>query len=364
VVRAKKVLIMAVNAGGGHMSNARSIEAWSKVYYGDSITVEVYDAFKYLIHIFGRDPISLLYYIMSVHVPFTWKWFVDLVNKTHPTNVDKYITNLGPLFGKKHAIKKLLEFQPDLILTTYAPIVAPLQKILKKLNIQAKVKLVITDIFSAPNYWLGGKADEYYVMSEMAYNKTKNFISEKPVRLMSPLLHPKFFSPILSNRKKQVAPTILILAGGEGVHNLNAIVELLATNPKLKLDVVCAKDHISLQMLTALKTQYHWDHVEISGFVSNIEERIHGADIVITKAGPATIFEILTFKKPLICYHYIFGTEQENIDFLIEHNYGIYEPDIQLIPKHIDAILSGVTKLQYPVIKNDYKPVFDQLFKA
>lgn len=348
---AQRVLILASKTGAGHMSNALSLQAWIQHYYPNT-TVEICDALSHSPKFFGRDPISLAYYIMSVHLPWLWKYFVNAVYKKGVDALDKAVVFVAPLMGKKVVIKKILSFKPDMMLATYGPFVYPVKKFLNEHGVTTPIKMVITDIFSAPQYWMTKGANAYYVMSEEAQKNVKDALPNKPIYLMPPLLHPKFFGPEI--KKKSKKKNILVLAGGEGVHKLNAIVAKLAQDRSVTITVVCGKDPIGRRLLQQEKKLYKWSHVEIHGFTNSIETLLQQSDVVITKAGPATIFEALRYKKPIICYHYVYGTEQENIDFLIKNNYGIYEPDIDLIPHHVNAIFSEKIKLQTRVIRPLY----------
>jgi UDP-N-acetylglucosamine:LPS N-acetylglucosamine transferase len=356
---AKKVLILTASTGGGHKSNAASLEAWIKRYYGDAVEVEVYDAFKQLPHFFGKDPVSLFYYVTSVHFPKIWRWVIDASSRQDLDKLEKQFVFFGGILGRKAGEQKLKEFEPDVIISTFTPVVAPTRNVLTKLGLNIPLKVLITDIISAPHYWFGKSADEYYVMSEDALQKGQQHLPNKTFHILPPLLHPKFFEEYkaIKNKRKR----ILLLAGGEGIHNLDALVTLVARNTNYDIDVICAKDKITLDILTKAKKQHAWHHVNLHGFITNIEQYLKKCDIVITKAGPATIFEILRFKKPLICYHYIYGTEQENVDFLIKNNYGIYEPDIQLIPGHIEALLSGTTQLNTREVRPLYEKAITKM---
>ena len=359
-MKANRVLIVTASAGGGHVSNARSLEAWIIKLY-PHVVVEVYDVFKPLPHVFGRDPISLFYYVLSVHTPFLWKQFINSSYKRPPAKLDKTFTTLTPFLGKNQAVKKIKEFSPDIIIATYAPIVAPVKKLMKQMGLSIPIKLLVTDIFSAPPYWFGGSADEYYVMSEQAEVKAHGLLN-RPIHLMPPLLHPKFFA----DRPKQplrIRKNILLLAGGEGVYNLGTLVKFLAKDDQYNLTVICGKDAVILKRLYKMKTKFDWHHVDLYGFSTTIEEHLASSDLVITKAGPATIFEILLFKKPVICYHYIYGTELENIEFITRNNYGCYEPNLRKIPALANLILSGERKLSTMTLRAAYKSTIDSLLK-
>lgn len=340
---AKRILVLGASAGGGHMSNAQSIKAWLDQ-EETSVEVEVYDVFSSLPHFLGRNPVSLAYYILSVHFPFLWKIFMSRSFISQPKFMDKVALYLGKVLGYAATKKKIITFQPDCIICTYAPIVAPLQKLLTKIDVSAPVKLVITDIFSAPPYWLGGSADEYFTMSENATELVHKFIPNARVQQLPVILHPKYFQ--LTTKKYHKNKHVVLLAGGEGVNKLNTIAELFSRYSPYTITVICGKDTISYNQLIKQQKKEGWRKTTILGFTNNIEEYLSSADLVISKAGPASMFEVFRYKVPLLCYHYIYGTEEENIHFLIKNNLGVYQKDVRLLLITAEAIINKTITLQ------------------
>ena len=66
--------------------------------------------------------------------------------------------------------------------------------------------------------------------------------------------------------------------------------------------------------------------VHIYGFVDNIELMMRSSDVLITKAGPATITEAAVLGLPIVMNTAIKYQESPNVEFVIRHGAGVYAP--------------------------------------
>jgi 1,2-diacylglycerol 3-beta-galactosyltransferase len=62
---------------------------------------------------------------------------------------------------------------------------------------------------------------------------------------------------------------------------------------------------------------------KIFGFVHNMPELMHAADVIVTKAGPGTICEALACRLPIILSGYVPGQEEGNVDYVVNNNVGV-----------------------------------------
>lgn len=62
--------------------------------------------------------------------------------------------------------------------------------------------------------------------------------------------------------------------------------------------------------------------MRVFGFVTNVAELMHAADVVVTKGGPTTIAETLASGRPVVLTHELPGQEQGNGEFVERHGVG------------------------------------------
>jgi UDP-N-acetylglucosamine:LPS N-acetylglucosamine transferase len=150
-------------------------------------------------------------------------------------------------------------------------------------------------------------------------------------------VHPKF--PAYTGSQSQAratltvqpAPfTVLVTSGGVGSGNLRTIVLALAqTYPQLQFLVVTGKNAPLRQALQEL----HLPNVHVFGFVNNMEVLMAASDLIVTKAGPGTLMEALVMRRPVIVTEAVGMQEQGNIDYVLNHEIGLFCPTVErMIP--------------------------------
>ena len=167
------------------------------------------------------------------------------------------------------------------------------------------------------------------------------------------------------NPNNSVKPSkLLILAGGDSFLGGKQILTTLSKlNPEIKVTLVCGRNEALLKQAQTLKTQKNLLNWQIFGFSKQVPKLISEADLVVTKAGPATIWEILSLKKPMILTSYIWKQELGNKDFVVNQKLGIFEPNpsklFELVqdfftnPEKYSLILANLNKLELPKQNGD-----------
>ena len=249
-----------------------------------------------------------------------------------------------------------MDFQPDIIIDTYY-----FFSFLE--NPKIKIVKLVTDLFSpAKACFFGTKNTEYIVFSEQA----KEFggqITNSKIYLTAPLIwldHQK----IETKKVTQKNPKLLVLGGGDSFLNGEKILQNLTTlDPKIEVTVVCGRNQNLPQKAQELKSKNELQNWTVFGFSTEVPKLIHDSDLVITKAGPATIWEILTLKRPMILTSFIWKQELGNKDFVVDQNLGIYEPNPEKLkpliehfftnPKKYSLLLDNLQKLNLPKQNSD-----------
>jgi 1,2-diacylglycerol 3-beta-galactosyltransferase len=66
--------------------------------------------------------------------------------------------------------------------------------------------------------------------------------------------------------------------------------------------------------------------VRVYGFVREMPDFMHAADILLTKAGPGTISEAVSAGLPVVLYSRLDGSEDGNVRYVIDNGAGIWAP--------------------------------------
>lgn len=208
---------------------------------------------------------------------------------------------------------------------------------------------VVTDLVSLHAAWADPQAELCIVPSEEAYERQikVGMPPEKLVRTGFPV-HPKF---IQYQRSRQEARqilgitqdrfTVLLTSGGvDSTLARELLQRLVETYPELQFLIVTAKNTELRESLEELELG---KYVHIYGFVTNMEELMGASDIVISKAGPGTLMEALVIGRPVIVTEAVGMQERGNIDFVLNHELGLFCPTI-------DRIVPAVAELMKPEV--------------
>jgi processive 1,2-diacylglycerol beta-glucosyltransferase len=137
-------------------------------------------------------------------------------------------------------------------------------------------------------------------------------------------------------------PILLLLGGGFGMGPVSEIMqELNKLQAAVQVIVVCGRNE-ELRRELAVVEKRHPTHV--MGFVTNMEEFLSVADLVITKPGGLTTSEALALGKPILIFNPIPGQEAANSDFLLEHGAAVKVNALEDIPFRLQKLL-GSAKL-------------------
>ena len=155
---------------------------------------------------------------------------------------------------------------------------------------------------------------------------------KREVVIFPPILHSKFNSALSTedslllrdrygfSRHKRL---ILITGGGAGLPGgENCLKAIAGAGLDLEIAFVCGRNIGQFERIQKIVGRFPEVSIQVYGFVDFMYELMNMADIILTKAGPATVFEALMLQKPLIITQRIYGQEQGNVDFVVNNRLG------------------------------------------
>ena len=91
----------------------------------------------------------------------------------------------------------------------------------------------------------------------------------------------------------------------------------------IRLVVVCGRNE---KLRVGLETHEWSGATEIHGFVTNLDELMAAADVLVSKSGPGSIMEGCVAGLPILLYDYLPGQEVGNVRLVEDRGIGHYEP--------------------------------------
>jgi UDP-N-acetylglucosamine:LPS N-acetylglucosamine transferase len=336
----KKILILSCNIGQGHMSAAKAIEQGLKALYGNEFEIEIIDFFHTLSETINKASYKL-YQSSAKHAPALWELFFKGTNRKWEV---KMVNMINYSLHSKRIIKLFQEKKPDLIISTYPVWDYLALKIWKELDHKTKFISVVTDSISIHKVWVTAEVDYHIVPNEDTAHSLRKLgapldkikILGFPVRLnfLKKMDRKAFLKKLKLDPKKT---TILFLPLAENIRKSKKILKELTENPKLNVIVVTGKNDEVKAKLASFKKMAN---VRIFGWTENLPELIKASNIVITKAGGATVMECLAAKKPMIITQIIPGQERGNAELLKRYHVGLIAPTKKL------SITAAINQLQ------------------
>ena len=330
----KRVLILSVSAGHGHVRAADALVAGVQQWFPQHEARQV--DLMTLVPTMFRKAYKDSYIKLVQRHPALWGY---IYSKTDQAKADSALAKLRKSIEalcNKPLLKVFEEYAPDHIICTHF---MPLQ-VLARWKDQGKlatpVWTCVTD-FVAHRFWLEPHQQGYFTASEENVQRMRSrglateYISAPGIPVM-----PEFIPPADAAGSRAAAAqrfgldprktTFTLMGGGAGVGNMLELAEEMLTLPvDFQLVVLAGKNQ---RLLTDLqeKAKQH-PRLFPLGFTDEVHTLLAASDLVITKPGGLTTVECLAMGKPMLVYSPIPGQEEHNADYLLENGVALKATD-------------------------------------
>ncbi len=356
----KKILIFYGSYGGGHLSAAKSIANHLKL-TSPEIEIEMVDCIEYINKYLNKVSTEA-YKELAKKAPWLWK---KVYNDSKTGSLAHISTTTNRLMSYKLNLL-IQEFEPDLIISTH-PFSTQMCTILKnKGKINCKLATVLTDYHIHPQWLVLSQYMDYFFVSneQMKKDMVALGINDQTIFVTGIPISEKFlqdtdknliYSEFDLDSEKE---TILFFAGGEfGLGRnttymvLKAIIRLF---PALQVVAISGKNkRMKKKFLELVENTNSENRIKILEYTDKVPELMKISSVVITKPGGLTVTESLASNLPLILINPIPGQEEENAQFLIENNVGIWIKKEDNIARALKNLYRN--KEQFQIMKENTK---------
>jgi processive 1,2-diacylglycerol beta-glucosyltransferase len=315
----KKVLILTAGFGEGHNSAARGIRDGLLKCAGADVQVEVHDIFSDC-YGFLNDWAQRLYLSLVDAAPHSWGTIYKWLDERQ-----RFAGGLRVFYPAQITLRRFLErFQPDLVVSVYPAYPHMIADILGA-NRAAPFKrvVVVTDSITINAIWYRCSADFFLlpndatavVLRDAGVPAEKMRVFGFPVGLEfgangAPAAH-----------RAGDAPLRLLYMVSSRNSASPELARRLAAIPGIQLTVGTGKSaRLHRLFESALATSAA--PFEIAGWTDDMPRMLHSHDVVISKAGGATVQEAIAAQRPLIISHIVPGQEQGNARLIAESGCG------------------------------------------
>jgi 1,2-diacylglycerol 3-beta-galactosyltransferase len=337
------ILFLMSDTGGGHRAAARAIEAALQEKHPGKFTTELVDLWKdYMPFPMNRMPEI---YPRWVNIsPWSYSFYFWLGERIFRWLFGNrlYCEQMFPRMKRMYA-----EHPADIIVCVHSVFVRPAVYALRKLRLDKPYITVITDYALPTVLWYDSQADRCLVPTEPAYERGLSLGLKPPqLELTGAPVHPKFTRVTLTKQEARAqlgwtprAPVVLLVGGGDGMGPLVATARAVdAQSAPCEMVIVAGRNQQLKEALEAIS----WKRpTKIYGFVDNMQIFMRAADLLITKAGPATITEAALVGLPMVLSGAIPFQESPNVDYVVEKGAGVYAPGPQRAADAVTHILTS-----------------------
>ena len=347
--QARRLLILSVSAGAGHVRAAQALEAAAQAANPpiDATHVDLLRLVpKDFRKLYGEKYISLV-----EKSPQLWSW---LYTKTDRPSRDSLVGKLKRAAEKLNTRKLWAEIErlaPGAILCTHFLPAELLSRARAKGRKVPPLWVQVTD-FDVHTLWIHPHVDHYCVASdEVAFRLADRGVPREKISVTGIPVMPQFSARL--ERAECAAElgidprrfTVLMMAGGAGVGSLDELAARLLTIPaELQLVALAGRNAELLKKLQALAKQ-HPGRLYPLGFTTTVERVMTAADLVVTKPGGLSVSECLAKGRPMLLVAPIPGQEERNADYLLEAGAAVKAMDGATLVYKLSRLLADPARL-------------------
>ena len=184
---------------------------------------------------------------------------------------------------------------------------------------------VITDFTRAHATWTWPKADQLVAAADVGVPVGSPFLDAPPSLAERAARRGRL-------GHSRATFLVLLVGGAEGAGRLRRRAAAIARRlPDVDVAVICGRNRLLYWRLRRRVARYG-GRLSVHGFVEDMGSWLRAADVVATKAGPATIAESACCGTAMALTGYVPGQERGNVGYVTEAGAGVYWPSVsQLI---------------------------------
>jgi len=354
--RQKRVLLLSLKAGAGHIRAAEAIrEAIDE--RNENCVVRHIECLEYMTAFF-RFSFSGIYSTMLRSAPSLWRMVYERTEREAADSFGKAAWGALNRLNAVRLMREIRKFDADCIVCTHFIPAGLLAALRRNKKLSAKLHVVITD-YDLHAAWIHRGVDHYSVatdeMARLLRASESVSVDATGIPIVSSFRQPFPDKKEMRERLKldPNRPAVLLSGGGCGLGRLDQMAALLAKDfPDAQFLTVAGNNKKLLAALQALadgnqhSSQKSGGKIMPLGFVNNMHEIMAACDVSVTKPGGLTSSECLAMALPMILVDPIPGQEERNACFLLENGAAVLANHPSKIAHKLRNLLDNPETLQ------------------
>lgn len=324
-----KVLILFSDTGGGHRAASVAIIAAMK-----DVAPDVEVVMRDGLVDGGPWPLNRAPGIYAWAMKWCrWTWALAFHLWNGPWRA-KVMCDLGYPATARKLRKIIVDEDADVVVSTHPLLTRSVARCLKRVAKDTGKRppfgIVVTDLVTGHWSWYDAGADRIFVPTPEAFDRVeKGGVDPAKLVMTGQAVHPKCGRAAARRDELRTAldwteVVVLVVGGGDGMGAIDDHAKAIdAAGLGVRLVVVCGRNEKLRSELLA----HDWSgETEIFGFVTNLDELMAAADVLVSKSGPGSIMEGCVAGLPILLYDYLPGQEVGNVRLVEDRSIGHYSP--------------------------------------
>ena len=350
VIHIRRLLILSVSAGAGHVRAAQALEAAARATdpplqatHLDLLTLVPKEFSK----LYGEQYIKLV-----EKLPQLWSYLYAKTDRPTRDSLVGKLKRAAEQLNTRKLDAEIARLKPDVILCTHFLPAELLSRARARGEALPPLWVQVTD-FDVHALWVHDHVDRYCVASdEVAFRLADRGVPREKISVTGIPVMPQFATPL--SRATCAAEigidpqrfTVLMMAGGAGVGSLDDLaMRLLALPGELQLVALAGRNADLLRRLQDLAKRNPGRLFPL-GFTTTVERLMSTADLVVTKPGGLSVSECLAKARPMLLVSPIPGQEERNADYLLEAGAAVKAVDGATLVYKLSRLLAEPARLE------------------
>lgn len=332
---------MSARVGEGHKAAADAVRARLAA---RGMRGEVVDSYRYAASLFSKV-VSDGYIGMVRTIPQVYGFIYDRAERA--TVAGGFRVWAGEFTARN--IHGLIErLRPSAVVCTHAFPCGVMAAYKREFDPALPVMGIVTDFVVHP-FWVYGNIDAYAVATpEIRATLIARGIAPAAIGVDGIPVDPRFGRPPADRgalRERlglpRDKPVALVMGGGLGLGPVASTVRALARSAAEVTPVVIVGKNRALQRRVSEAARRDGTDVRVLGFVHDVPDWMHAADVLVTKPGGLTTSEALAAGTPLVLVRPLPGQEERNAKYLVSHGAALRAARAGELVRAIDTVLAG-----------------------
>jgi processive 1,2-diacylglycerol beta-glucosyltransferase len=332
----KKILILTAGFGEGHNSAARGICEGLAAVSGGKATVELHDIFA---ESYGwvNDWARRGYLNLINRAPGAWGRFYGWLDER-----EEFAPQIGRLPLVKRRLSKLLvRFQPAVVVSVFPAYPYLLETILAGAPAAFRRVVCITDSITVNAIWFRCASDLFLVPNEeTAAVLAKVGLPDEKVLVTGFPVTPKFAELGELRRPGSAVEWRVLYMINAGGRAASEVIHGLSGLSNIRLTVTVGRDERLRRTVESVKAEVA-RRFEIVGWSDQLPRLMLESDLLISKAGGATVQETIAAGCPMIISQVVPGQEEGNARLIEKTRSGIVATNSEAIVAAVELAFAN-----------------------